>query len=42
VYREVIVEWSAYKYLESSKNIEGKGSTPEVAVANLWLELNKK
>lgn len=38
--------WSALERydwdIESSNGMEGKGSTPEEAVANLWLELNKK
>lgn len=42
VYREDWVEWEAYQRNYGTPNISGKGSTPEIAVATLWLELNKK
>lgn len=34
--------WIAIKTKKGEKTIIGEGETPEEAVANLWLELNKK
>lgn len=35
-------EWHAYKGIEEEPEAYGEGSTPEEAVARLWLALNKK
>jgi hypothetical protein len=35
-------EWTAYSQTERFGTIIYKGSTPEEAVANLWLKLNEK
>lgn len=36
-------EWSASTYEGNVENLKrGNGSTPEIAVANLWLALNEK
>lgn len=36
------VNWIARHYSSEAKSIEGRGSSPEIAVAELWLALNKK
>ncbi len=40
VYREEgNPQWCAFEFHQSPRNTEGTGSTPEEAVANLWLDL---
>ncbi len=39
---ENIDTWTAGIYWIERENTKAEGSTPEVAVANLWLALNKK
>jgi len=34
--------WEATAFLSYTTHAQGKGDTPEEAVANLWLALNKK
>lgn len=44
IHRMVDGEWLAFIYdiEDSTRQLETKGSTPEEAVANLWLAINQK